>query len=360
MPNTRKGSSYGFLDAVMREKAVALAFPEFMNPVHVGSSDSSDFSSRDERHVLNLSNDSTYYADDEYLSSIIGFEGGSSASVVSSLVIPPHDECSDVESVYTTSSSGTANRPNLLEDDDPPVSLSRTSRDSFAATLVRPTEAPKDSFHLVAWEKILLIVVILVVLFCCGITAITIFRFRSADSGFIAVYPPEPSLTNVTIVPSFPPHNQERFNLIRKYVFGGQNIFSGGPNIGTPQYNALTWMADIDAPNILGEINSTELAHSADLSTRITQRYALLVIFFAIIGPEQLALGGWASITGARLPECIWPGVTCRTTHGTNTATVVVGLHLDPMISRVHGSLPTELGLLSNLGTWNVCMFLLP
>jgi hypothetical protein len=360
------GKPRSFVDAIRRENAVALAFPELKNSVHLGSSESSDSSSREERYVLNLSNDSTYYADDEYLSSIIEFAGGSSASVVSSLVIPPHEGCSDVESVYTTSSSGTAKPPNLMNDDDARISLSLTycgTTNPDEAALASPSMKAlmsTDSFRLLFWEKILLAAVVLTVIFCCGITAIVIFQFRSSDSGFIAVPPQESPSTNFTVVPPVSSSNRERFNLIRKYVNGGGgNIFIDDPISGTPQYDALVWMADVDAPNILGDINSTVLAHSDDLLTHLTQRYALLVIFFAVIGPEHLTLGGWASITGARLPECLWPGVTCRIAHGTNAATVVVGLKLDPKVASVQGSLPTELGLLSNLGTLGPCEFAL-
>ena len=344
MPQFRKAISPCSLDAAARlEKAVALAFPEFLD-----SADKSSDSSEEERHsndVLNLSNDSTYYADDEYLTSIID---GSSASVVSSLVVlPPPNDGSDGESVYTTSSSGTMKCP--MMDDDPLVSRSQTycgiSNGDEAVTVPHSSErpTPPDAYVLMLWEKILLAVVVLVVLFCCGITSIVIFEFRNPNPGTAAV--PTTS-TNVTIVPALPSSNRERFRLLCSYIGCDDN----DPIIGTPQYEALFWMTNVDSPTILGDINNTDLANDDDLKRRIIQRYALLVFFFAVIGPEHLLLGGWASVTGARLPECLWPGVTCRATPGTKDPTVVVGLLFDATIARLHGSLPTDLGLLSNLG----------
>jgi hypothetical protein len=357
------------------EKAVAMAFPELIN--HVSSESSG---SRTESHAsfLDLSNDSTYYGDAYFVS--IAYDGSpSTVSVESStgILIPPNS-CDDAsysgaDSVYTSSSySKNENEAKFYSHGTNETIEGSNLRDqallfptpSAATVVTSKTASPSSSNEMATsekspelgvWEKVLLAVVALVIVSCCIVTTIFIVRFMktkgiAASAKFIS----SSSLNNASIVPTIRTSNDERFNQIQDWLSG---TFDAIP--GTPQYDAVAWMANIDIPSILGndiqkpshmtDVNRTVNGES-DLLIRITQRYALLVIYFAVIGIDNLALGGWASLTGARLPECIWPGITCYTDKSTNT-TIVSGLDLNPTVGRVAGSLPTELGLLSNLGT---------
>jgi hypothetical protein len=173
--------------------------------------------------------------------------------------------------------------------------------------------------------------------------------------------------TAVTTSTNSTGRDAERMLHIRFWLSHHYGTTNFNPKPGTPQYDALFWMAHVDVPSILGDdlslhipniLNNTneeetDLLSNSNISIRITQRFALLLLFFNNIGTENLMLGGWASLIGARLSECIWPGVTCRTSLDTinhTKTTVVTGLELNPWVATLHGTIPTEIGLLTNLG----------
>jgi hypothetical protein len=223
--------------------------------------------------------------------------------------------------------------------------------------------AEQNPFPLTIWEILFLVFAVLAIVACGVVTTVIIMGHMTTKNTHVVPTIQHASNSTATAIPSVYMNltSNERFNHIRDWLSDYDHPFD--PTPGSPQYHAILWMAFVDMPTILGKgiqkpLNSTNM----NLSIRITQRYVLLVIFFQNIGMDHLALGGWASITGARLTECIWPGVTCTTIKVNNEdgttansitqeVTVVTGLNLNPTIGLLRGSLPTELGLLSNLRT---------
>jgi hypothetical protein len=115
------------------------------------------------------------------------------------------------------------------------------------------------------------------------------------------------------------------------------------PEEGSPQHLALWWLASQDMPHILPLDDETD----PWLQQRVEQRYALLVFYFAA---GQYSGTGWATVSGARLHECLWPGTFCDEEDETWDV-IVNGLELDPLIGVPQGPMVSELGMLSNLGT---------
>jgi hypothetical protein len=107
------------------------------------------------------------------------------------------------------------------------------------------------------------------------------------------------------------------------------------PLPGTPQLGALEWMASDDLELWDYESISVE---------RLKQRYALAV--FHIATGRWNVKGGWATPSGARQHECFWPGVYCDRDN-----VMVLSLRLDTFVGNLQGSIPSEIFLLSNLGT---------
>jgi hypothetical protein len=104
----------------------------------------------------------------------------------------------------------------------------------------------------------------------------------------------------------------------------------------TPQLGALEWMASDDLEMWDYESISVE---------RLKQRYALVV--FHIATGRWNTKGGWATPSGARQHECYWPGVYCDRDNA-----VVVSLRLDTFVGTIQGSIPSDIFLLSTLGTF--------
>jgi hypothetical protein len=103
----------------------------------------------------------------------------------------------------------------------------------------------------------------------------------------------------------------------------------------TPQLGALEWMASDDLELWDYESISVE---------RLKQRYALVV--FHIATGRWNTRGGWATPSGARQHECFWPGVYCDRDNA-----VVVSIRLDTFVGTLQGSIPSDIFLLSTLGT---------
>jgi hypothetical protein len=107
------------------------------------------------------------------------------------------------------------------------------------------------------------------------------------------------------------------------------------PLPGTPQLGALEWMASDDLELWDYESISVE---------RLKQRYALVV--FHIATGRWNTRGGWATPSGTRMHECYWPGVYCDRDNA-----VVTSLRLDTFVGTLQGSIPSDIFLLSTLGT---------
>jgi hypothetical protein len=216
-------------------------------------------------------------------------------------------------------------------------------------TKAAPSQRPG---RLTIWEKVLISMVLLIMSACVSVTVVVIVRHWNSkgSTSSLATVPPFPIATTATN-----DNATVRLESIRAWL-------QVDPAPGTPQDKASHWLAEGDLTYILGDpIPSKQqyddMKNNSSLNTgkeyaameafrvHITQRYALLVFFFTAI-VDGIALGGWASITGARLPECLWPGVDCI------DQDVVTGLEISSSLGFLQGSLPTELGLLSKLGMY--------
>lgn len=130
---------------------------------------------------------------------------------------------------------------------------------------------------------------------------------------------------------------------------------------GTPQRQAVDWLGGGggDLTYILGDDLPSKRAYDRyqtnitlerteeyfaleTLRERITQRYALLVLYFALGGKYPLL--GWATLSGARLDECSWPNVACDFDRQ-----YITQIQFD---ARMVGRIPSEIGLLSKLGRY--------
>jgi hypothetical protein len=115
----------------------------------------------------------------------------------------------------------------------------------------------------------------------------------------------------------------------------------------SPQGQAIQWMAFEDVP--------LPLEDNSEVSSRLWQRFALVVWYFAHGGPNLWSsfnrdpASGWIE-HGAGIHECGWKGVDC------NADMQVTGLLLGAAEAGITltGSLTTELGVLTNLEHFDV------
>jgi len=217
------------------------------------------------------------------------------------------------------------------------------------------------------WECLCLAAIFFVLAICVSVIVVIVGRYGSSPAigtsiGTEGVVEPPP-----TASPSVA--RLHRLEAIREWL----QLDLPLPG-GTPQEAALDWMVSSDFSYILGATipskaeynlynqvvvenannNSVTVAYVNDehkemerFLFHVTQRYALLVFYFAT-GMDS-PLGGWATMTGARLHECIWPGVVCR---GQDDA--VKELELNPSVygaATPTGSIPSEIGMLQHIGT---------
>jgi hypothetical protein len=374
-----KGTTYANPPPTKIEKVVAMVFPELVN---AGSNNSNSDDNSSQCSFESLFNGSTYYID-EYFNSI-GFDGSttdchSTISGLSGASLFAGKSNDDVESVYTTSSSSSSTLEGLKisHNESSPTATEHSNTLATVASTLEKSSTPKHDKTtgipsswssllrgMLLLEKIFIMVLLFAIITGCVITTLTVIRHvhtknisTSSVQGIISTS--NQTAISTTTVISVTNHSNESENRLHQIRLWLGDDFNPPP--GMPQYDALVWLAYDDMPTILGTDlqprlprNDTNQAESirwnSNLSTRITQRYVLLLLFFANIGTEDLMLGGWGSLTGARLIECIWPGVTCRTSP--DGISVVTGVEMNPNIGHLHGSIPAEIGLLSNLGTY--------
>jgi hypothetical protein len=121
---------------------------------------------------------------------------------------------------------------------------------------------------------------------------------------------------------------QRRISLRDALVASGVSSTEQLTDSTAPQYQALTWLADVDS--------STEIKDTS----AVTQRYALAVFYYSMNGP------GWTTSTGwldASLNVCEWPMITCA------AGEVTTIKEQSPI--NMEGVLPTELNALTSLQT---------
>ena len=365
------------------ERAVALAFPEM-----IGDDSSRSLSSSNGDLISGISLDDFLLGDD---SSSKGSDGNALSS---------YQKDGTIGNGAMIKANGTVDlEKNLGDDDDgnssstcndylidfevpsstPPTPATATTNVTTAHSewltmppsmwrrrTAEPRRAPDR--HIVTsritfWESMCLAAIFFVIATCVTVVVTLAGQYNSQDSsgGLESVSEP-------TLVPTISPPHVARFHRLEAIHEWLETDF---PLPGTPQGAALEWMVSSDFKYILGEtipskaeydLYSEILASNASGSieyvkdehksmekfrTRVTQRYALLVLDFAT-GMES-PLGGWATLTGARLHECTWPGVVCR-----RDDDAVKALELDPSVffsGAPAGSIPSEIGLLTNLGT---------
>jgi hypothetical protein len=102
--------------------------------------------------------------------------------------------------------------------------------------------------------------------------------------------------------------------------------------IGSPQRKALVWLANFDRSGV-------EFTDS-----RLFQRYALIVLYYATRPNIETFMDAWIEETNH---ECDWGAVISCITDATGIRHVT---NIDLAKKRLQGTLPTEIGLLVDLG----------
>ena len=129
-------------------------------------------------------------------------------------------------------------------------------------------------------------------------------------------------------------------------------------NPSSPQYHSLNWLSFDDelTPKLTAEyLRTFGTEQSLSFQRQILERYAIVVLYFATTGPNWFLLSGWLNdydICGTRT----WIGVECASMSGSNgnndDSQGVTGLEL--MGNGLEGSIPVEIGLLSQLTRLNL------
>lgn len=132
-------------------------------------------------------------------------------------------------------------------------------------------------------------------------------------------------------------HENDGIVLVKRKDYYNHLLETYLPPVGTPQDQAIEWLAFHDDP-----LQTDELF-------RLNQRYALVVIYYSHGGPATWttindSASGWVE-NGAGLHECQWRGVDC------NLQKEVTGLRLssEEGISLTGSQMATEIGMLSKL-----------
>ena len=107
----------------------------------------------------------------------------------------------------------------------------------------------------------------------------------------------------------------------------------------SPQSRALTWFATIPQDPTLWEDDNNAQHQQHTASTRLIQRFALIILAFSC--SDNTWFRDTITPSFAMNHECNWPRVTCNQDH------VVTHLQLDH--TGITGSIPEEIGLLSAL-----------
>lgn len=346
----------------LTEKAVAMAFPELVNAC--SRADASDFATAPLADYGWLSTSCDNIGPDRGL--LAHDKSGASCRHAAGRM---HIVLPSVSNDAEAATSGAAPRDAKSESEEfddrassAPAVL--TAHSEWGAKQRRHHDLlPPPPLRLKTWEKVLVAIVLLLVAACVAVTVAVILRHRrqkdAASDAVVADFPTAAPSSN---------GNGARYDAIREWL---SDVMDDPVVPGTAQHDALFWLATGDTRKILGdELPSKQLydayqngmppssssialvdeTHAALVAFRIhiVQRYAMLVIFYSVIGVDGLKLGGWATLTGSHLTECIWPGAICR------DDVALTSLALDnPTLGLIRGSLPTELGLLTNLGMTN-------
>jgi len=113
-------------------------------------------------------------------------------------------------------------------------------------------------------------------------------------------------------------------------------------NSDSPQSQAIFWLVQEQEPNLyLWFVDQDD-----SITSRVLQRYALIVLSYACSGDKWR--GGKTWMTQGEIHECDWTFVNC------NDDMQVTHLRLDNLY--MTGSLPEEIGLLSNMKRFDVAL----
>jgi hypothetical protein len=129
-------------------------------------------------------------------------------------------------------------------------------------------------------------------------------------------------------------------------------LFGFHPQPSSPQFMAIEFLANEDTDNHIPSNDIKALLldleqkknnkESSYLFQRLIQRYVVLTIYFSMTSYKNW--NGFNQLMQVRLHECNWPGVMC------NRDKVVTDIKSNENIGRLRGTIPTEIGLLSELG----------
>jgi hypothetical protein len=135
--------------------------------------------------------------------------------------------------------------------------------------------------------------------------------------------------------------DQPYYTCGRKQISSALNVLLAEAELsspGTPQYQALNWLADVDRANLdFALLSSDEL-----LERFVLERFVMALLYFSTGGETWDDSSGFLSASSV----CSWNGVLCNATVVESYPMVV---RIDMQDNNLHGQLPTELGLLSNL-----------
>lgn len=252
------------------------------------------------------------------------------------------------------------------ETDDIPDPVERPSETDDGPSLIRayiPDDETRDVFEAHAMTEgvflkrrlVLLIVLVLVVAGAvvggvCGATD----QCRPSPEVVVATNNPTVSPTTAapttmaptTAQPSTTPSSMPSLSDNTAMIFNFIDSIRLGPlplNLGTlsddivtPEEQAVLWLAQDDP---LGLSSSDE--------SRLTQRYALAVLFYSTNGDSWFQRTGWLE----GMDECLWLGVFCNAGNVVGLGTDAIGAPTRSLLegNNVAGSIPPDIGLLTNL-----------
>jgi hypothetical protein len=138
-------------------------------------------------------------------------------------------------------------------------------------------------------------------------------------------------------------------NYINQITLSDQTISMNGKN---PEDQALKYLIETDQTFTAAEILTLKSKTSNVVQFRISQRYALLTLFF-----QQTLIQPWKSIVGwlVNANECTWFGISCASIDlGATVGTQNVVTKVDFLGNNIKGTIPADLGLLTALRYFDV------
>jgi hypothetical protein len=208
-------------------------------------------------------------------------------------------------------------------------------------------DAPPTSWYKRRSTRCLLAVVALLVALGLGLSfGIT----ASSDSSDVNLSMSPSMDNNPSLAPSMDPGLTMRVSVLTSFIknislLSSEAIMLDGTS---PESRALSWIIFNDTTvdtSALASNSSDELFQSA-IGFRVIQRYCLLVMWF-----QQTESAKWSITTGWLVDpeECTWFGIACESVESAEGAYDAVTQIVFNLIGSYVGSIPPDIGLLSNL-----------